>query len=457
VAGLTTQQRPVAADVGDMRTRVRRWADDRRIATKIIGLSLVVTTIFTASGLVGLTNLRKIVADQERNYRINVVALTHMTAVRSAVGGQKEAVLAYILSEPGFYRDSYATVIDDTDRVIDTELAALRRIALPAAELTSLGSFIATVAMWRIERAAALDAARDGDQRKAASIVLVRSETTARAVKDRADDFLNQLVDAVAEGARRAQVNSMRAAQLMGILLLAGVLTALLLSILAARTISRPLREVVDVFARISRGDLSRGIQLDRADEVGQLGRSLNETLDVLRGAFEEMHHRASHDGLTGLPNRALLRERVTNARSNAANGIPVAMLLIDLDGFKQVNDRYGHAAGDHLLTVVAERLVAGVRRADTVSRLGGDEFAVLLDGMDNAADVYVVADRLLADLQSPTDFHGASLTPQASIGVTLWDGECPIDALMHDADVAMYAAKTGGKGRVAHADASVA
>jgi diguanylate cyclase (GGDEF)-like protein len=88
------------------------------------------------------------------------------------------------------------------------------------------------------------------------------------------------------------------------------------------------------------------------------------------------------------------------------------------------------------------------------VSRLGGDEFAVLLDGMDKVDDVYTVADRLLSALQAPTDFNGTTLVPRASIGVSVWDGACPIDALMHGADVAMYAAKTGGKGRVARAEA---
>jgi diguanylate cyclase (GGDEF)-like protein len=164
------------------------------------------------------------------------------------------------------------------------------------------------------------------------------------------------------------------------------------------------------------------------------------------------VHHRASHDGLTGLANRALLRERIGAARANATAGLPVAMLLIDLDGFKQVNDAYGHAAGDHLLTVVAERLLAGVRAQDTVARLGGDEFAVLLDGVAGVEDVYLVADRLCRALQDPAEYRGSVITPHASIGVTLWDGEAPIDALMHDADQAMYAAKTGGKGRVAHA-----
>jgi diguanylate cyclase (GGDEF)-like protein len=423
-----------------------------RIATKIVSVSLVVTAIFTASGVVGLVNLHRLVAEQDREYRVNVVALDTMTGVRSAVGSQLEAVLAYILADPGFYRDTYAEIIVESDHQIDAQIDELQQIGLPASELSGLRAFSATIAMWRTAREAALDAARAGDQKQAATVVLVRSEAIARAVRDRANSFLDQLVEAVADGARRAKANGVRNAQLTGGLLIAGVLTAILLSVLTARAISRPMREVVDVLARVARGDLSRRVELDRGDEVGQMGRSLNETLGVLRHAFEEVHHRASHDGLTGLANRQLLRERIRAARPNASGGIPVAMLLVDLDGFKQVNDAYGHAAGDHLLTVVAKRLVAGVRAADTVARLGGDEFAVLLDGMDAAEDVYSVADRLLADLQQPTEFRGSVITPRASVGVSLWDGEIPIDALMHDADRAMYAAKTGGKGRVVHA-----
>ncbi|WP_344619094.1 diguanylate cyclase domain-containing protein [Dactylosporangium salmoneum] len=431
---------------------LRRRLADLRIATKIVSVSLVVTVIFTASGIFGLVNLNRLIHEQDREYNVNVRALDEMTHVRSSVGSQLEAVLAYILSDPGFYRDTYADAITQSDRDIDARIATLRAIDLPQNERTGLRGFTATVDMWRTARDAALEAARAGDQKKAAAVVLVRSESIARAVKDRASSFLAQLVDAVAEGAKRAKANAKRNAQLTTGLLVAGTLTALLLSAVTARAISRPLRQVVDVLARVARGDLSRRVELDRGDEVGQMGRSLNETLGVLRQAFEEVHHRASHDGLTGLANRALLRERIGAARPNAACGRPVAMLLIDLDGFKQVNDVHGHAAGDHLLTVVAARLQAGVRGGDTVARLGGDEFAVLLDDVDTAEDVHAVAERLLADLQQPTEFRGNLLTPRASIGVSLWDGEIPIDALMHDADQAMYAAKTGGKGRVAHA-----
>ncbi|GAA3452629.1 diguanylate cyclase domain-containing protein [Dactylosporangium matsuzakiense] len=433
--------------------RVRRRLADLRIATKIVSVSLVVTAVFTASGVVGLVNLQRLVDEQDRQYRVNVVALDRMTTVRSAVGAQLEAVLAYILSEPGFYRDTYAEIITESDRDIDARIGELRAMALPQSERSGLKAFSATITMWRTARQAALDAADAGDQQKAAQVVLVRSEAIARAVKDRANSFLDQLVEAVADGARQAKANGVRNSRFTAALLGVGALTGLLLAVLTARAISRPLREVVDVLARVARGDLSRRVELDRGDEVGQMGRSLNETLGVLRAAFEEVHHRASHDGLTGLANRALLRERIAAARPNAAGGRPVAILLIDLDGFKQVNDAYGHNAGDYLLTVVAERLQAGIRSADTVARLGGDEFAVLLDGVDSAEDVYLIADRLCTDLQEPAVYRDSCvITPRASIGVSVWDGEVPIDALMHDADQAMYAAKTGGKGRVVHA-----
>jgi len=161
-----------------------------------------------------------------------------------------------------------------------------------------------------------------------------------------------------------------------------------------------------------------------------------------------DLRHRAFHDALTGLANRALLREHLAHAIERAARGTPLAVLLIDLDGFKQINDVHGHAAGDHLLVTIAQRLRDAVRGADTAARLGGDEFAVVLDGMDAAEDAHFVATRLLASIQAPVQLPDGPITPRASIGVATWHGH-DIDALMHDADLAMYAAKTAGKGKV--------
>jgi diguanylate cyclase (GGDEF)-like protein len=166
-----------------------------------------------------------------------------------------------------------------------------------------------------------------------------------------------------------------------------------------------------------------------------------------------DLHHQAFHDHLTGLANRSLLREHLQHALARAKRGSPVAVLLIDLDGFKQVNDTHGHAAGDQLLVAVAGRLLDGVRGADTAARLGGDEFAVVLDGMDASEDAVVVAGRLLAAVQEPVRVAGVLLTPAASVGVACWHGHAGIDELLHDADTAMYAAKSAGKGRVAQVD----
>jgi diguanylate cyclase (GGDEF)-like protein len=163
----------------------------------------------------------------------------------------------------------------------------------------------------------------------------------------------------------------------------------------------------------------------------------------------EQLTQQAFHDSLTGLANRALFRDRLDQAlvRSTRSRDC-LAVLLVDLDGFKQVNDTHGHAAGDQLLVTIAHRLREAVRGADTAARLGGDEFAVLLDGMDEPGDAYTVAERILASIQAPVQLAGVSIGPRASIGVAAWHGHT-VDALMHEADLAMYAAKTAGKGKV--------
>ncbi len=167
-----------------------------------------------------------------------------------------------------------------------------------------------------------------------------------------------------------------------------------------------------------------------------------------------DLRHQAFHDALTGLANRALLHEHLNRAVARARRGSPLAVLLIDLDGFKQVNDNYGHAAGDYLLVNVAQRLRDAIRGADTAARLGGDEFAVLLDGMESAGDAVNVADRILATVQAPlTTSDGADISPRASIGLAVFNGHPTADALLHQADTAMYAAKRAGKSRVAHLD----
>jgi len=158
----------------------------------------------------------------------------------------------------------------------------------------------------------------------------------------------------------------------------------------------------------------------------------------------------ATHDTLTGLPNRHLLYDRVEQAISHAErhSGVSVALLFIDLDGFKQVNDAHGHDMGDRLLIEVALRIRGALRSEDTVARQGGDEFIVALPDVKDPAGAGVVADKLLGILASPFSFGGVVLTIKASIGISLYPGDgTDMESLLKNSDTAMYAAKMEGRG----------
>jgi len=157
----------------------------------------------------------------------------------------------------------------------------------------------------------------------------------------------------------------------------------------------------------------------------------------------------AYHDPLTELPNRALFAERLEAALTAAQQPGQVTVLMIDMDGFKQVNDSLGHAAGDRLLAAVATRLRTELGSAGLLARVGGDEFAVLLPDSTGPADGVLVAERLLAALAEPVEFAGRAIRVGASLGVARWTGpDRDADDLIRDADVAMYAAKAAGRAR---------
>jgi diguanylate cyclase (GGDEF)-like protein len=161
-----------------------------------------------------------------------------------------------------------------------------------------------------------------------------------------------------------------------------------------------------------------------------------------LREHEARLRHQAQFDGLTGLANRTHLHERVAAA---LATGRPLSLLLIDLDGFKAVNDTMGHAAGDALLVAVGEKLRATVRDEDLPARLGGDEFAVLLPASETQAEL--TAERILLAFRTPVPIGGMAVPVNASIGVAAAAASDDVESLLHHADVAMYAAKGGGKG----------
>ncbi len=173
------------------------------------------------------------------------------------------------------------------------------------------------------------------------------------------------------------------------------------------------------------------------------------------RKAFEEqLAHQAFHDSVTGLANRALFKDRVEHAlERQGRDGEPVAVLFMDLDDFKTINDSLGHAAGDRLLGEVGDRIKATLRQADTAARLGGDEFAILLEGDGDGVDAAEVAARILTSLDGPFHLEGKEVFVRASIGIASADtdrisGPEGAEELLRNADVAMYMAKESGKGR---------
>jgi diguanylate cyclase (GGDEF)-like protein len=172
----------------------------------------------------------------------------------------------------------------------------------------------------------------------------------------------------------------------------------------------------------------------------------LEDSVTELTALKEQLRHQAFHDSLTGLPNRMLFTEHV--ARSLALD-LRTAVLFLDLDDFKVINDSHGHPAGDALLVAVAERVQACVRPADVPARLGGDEFAVLADG-SSTEEAERVAERLVHALSEPFFIEGHEIAAHASVGIAFGTAANTADELLRNADVAMYHAKQGGKRRYA-------
>jgi len=175
------------------------------------------------------------------------------------------------------------------------------------------------------------------------------------------------------------------------------------------------------------------------------------------RHVQEQMRHDSLHDELTGLPNRTLLLDRVAHALArNDRHGRPLAILLLDLDHFKLVNDSLGHETGDELLRLVTPRLESVIRPSDTLARLGGDEFAVLCEQLPSEMSATRIASQLMGSLEKPILLDGHGEMVSASIGIALGNDKHSAADLLRDADAAMYQAKTAGRGRAEMFDQAI-
>ena len=233
---------------------------------------------------------------------------------------------------------------------------------------------------------------------------------------------------------------------------------AVLVAALLARALTRPLGQIVEAVRRFPEGTPGGHLPTERQDEIGLLARSIGHMQDQIRGQFAKLEQKqgeldrlASHDSLTGLHNRRFFLDRLEHALAHAKrSGTQVALLYIDLDNFKAINDELGHAAGDHVLRTLAQRMKHVVREADTVARIGGDEFVVLIEGSADDDSVAAVAHKVLEVLAQPVPHAERELVCGASIGVSRFPGDGQTDIeLIAAADRAMYRAKTEGRMRI--------
>lgn len=236
--------------------------------------------------------------------------------------------------------------------------------------------------------------------------------------------------------------------ELIDFLLIAFFMMALvaLAAYVLSRVISRPINQLVEGTKRISNGDLSTFIQVGSNDEIGLLTDQFNSMVRNLKNSNDRLTYEACHDVLTDLPNRALLIDRLDMLirRYRRDSRSRFALLFIDLDRFKLVNDSMGHHAGDKLLQQISQRLSKIVRDVDTVGRLGGDEFVILMDQIATEKDPQILAERLQLELDRPFKLSSQEIYCSCSVGIIISQPgyEQPSDYL-RDADTAMYYAKS--------------
>jgi diguanylate cyclase (GGDEF)-like protein len=204
-----------------------------------------------------------------------------------------------------------------------------------------------------------------------------------------------------------------------------------------------PIRKLIAASREVGRGDF-QAVEVKSADELGVLTQAFNAMAEEVKEEQAKLHRQANYDALTGLPNRMMALDRINVELNRARRSHKrLAVMFIDLDDFKTVNDSLGHAVGDQLLIATANRLRGSLREGDTVARLGGDEFLVLVPDMESEVEVERIAERLLEAVSEPQELPGGKVATRCSIGIALYpDNGETVQALMANADNAMYQAK---------------
>jgi|TARA_B110000902_G_scaffold3897_1_gene4483 diguanylate cyclase (GGDEF)-like protein len=217
------------------------------------------------------------------------------------------------------------------------------------------------------------------------------------------------------------------------------------------KRLTAPISDLINLVSYVAKNKkYHRRLDSAKDDEIGDLTLGVNTMLDTIEAHETQLFQRANYDELTQLPNRHLLMERLTHGINTATrNKTEIALLFLDLDRFKVVNDSLGHRVGDELLVQVAGKLVNTLRKSDSISRWGGDEFVMLLENIKDVEDIDNIVEKIVEELAKPTMTGGHLLHVSTSIGIARFpqDGDDSVSLLKH-ADISMYRAKAQGPGK---------
>jgi diguanylate cyclase (GGDEF)-like protein len=402
----------------------------------------LLTIMVLLSGLAGLLGTRLLVG----NFRGSAVRAEQEATTSARLRAE---VIAYsiLVTNPTTVAQQRQVVA--AQRTLQNDFAG----AIASEDTTSARRLLAkSSARWEAITAAAGTPGHPTD-------VLVRGAAVSAgapqvlALLDRAASANRGAVREQLVGATRTERDTMAA---LASLLLLAIMLALRLARRLSVEILRPVGILRDSANHLAAGELEHRVVVDRADELGELAVSFNAMADGIAGSQRSLTQEANTDSLSGLPNRAAFGVRLAASLARTSGPGTQAVLFVDLDDFKDVNDTLGHAAGDELLRVVARRLSDAIRPGDLVSRLGGDEFAILLDDLPDSELGLAVAQRIVNALAEPLQIGVNSVQVGASIGLAMRHQHSTFDGLMREADVAMYAAKGKGKNRVEQYDASL-
>jgi diguanylate cyclase (GGDEF)-like protein len=293
-----------------------------------------------------------------------------------------------------------------------------------------------------------LDSARRQSTPDAFSFIDVGDDQYATLVPVLGEGSEGRVVAVLQRSLREGLEPFHRLRNILAILAAVSIVLSIAGSMLIARSVTRPVGRLVTTARRIQDGDYPEHVAVERKDEIGELASSFNHMLDGIKQRESQILRLAYEDALTGLPNRAMLHDRLTQALSSARRtASPVSVMVMGLDRFKEVNETLGHPIGDRVLREVAVRLQTQLRESDTVARLGGDEFAILLPTGDSERVENVVR-QIVTALETPIVIDDQAIDVGGSIGVASFpDHADSADTLLRQADMAMSLAKQANSG----------